>query len=250
MGLIQSFRVVCLVATAFLITGCASSVDVSWIKKDKELYVPKGLTAQQTMNVSAQALTKGLSQQALQKSLRYMAFNASIIPNRDVLVIVDYSQHSLNKRLFLLDFEKQSVEALLTTHGAGSDPDHDGIATEFSNEIGSHKTSLGFYLAQERYVGKYGLSLRLDGLQNTNYTARDRAVVLHSNDYVDDRLPYIGRSWGCFVVSPSVIEDVVARMEGGSLLYAHHPTIQSEIVDNPMVTDNRPIVRQTAYQGG
>jgi len=248
-GLVQSFRNICLVAAALLVSGCAS-VDVSWIKKDQDLYVPQGLTPQQTMTVAEQALTKGLSQEALQKSLRYMAFNASIIPNRDVLVIVDYSQHSLNKRLFLLDFEKQSVDALLTTHGAGSDPDHDGIATEFSNEIGSHKTSLGFYLAQERYIGKYGLSLRLDGLQNTNYTARDRAVVLHSNDYVDDRLPYIGRSWGCFVVSPKVIEEVVALMEGGSLLYAHHPTIQSEIVDNPMVTDNRPIIRQTAYQGG
>ena len=249
MGLAQSFRSIYLVAAAILVTGCAGT-DVSWINKNKDLYVPQGLTAQQTVSVAEQAREHGVSQEALQKSLRYMAFNASSIPNRDVLVIVDYSQHSLNKRLFLLDFENESVEALLTTHGAGSDPDHDGIATEFSNEIGSHKTSLGFYLAQERYFGKYGLSLRLDGLQNTNSTARDRAVVLHSNDYVDERLPYIGRSWGCFVVSPGVIEKVVERMEGGSLLYAHHPTIESEVVDNPLVTDNRPIIRQTTYQGG
>ena len=249
MGFVRSLRVVSFVAAAFVLTGCAG-VNVSWIKKNQELYVPKGMTVQQTTNIARQAIEQGVAPDALQKSLRYLAFNASEIPNRDVLVIVDYSMHSLEKRLFLLDFETNTVEALLTTHGAGSDPDHDGIATEFSNEVGSHKTSLGFYLAQERYVGKYGLSLRLDGLQNTNYTARDRAVVLHSNDYVDERLPYIGRSWGCFVVSPTVIETVVARMEGGSLLYAHHPTIRSEVVDSPLVTDNRPIVRQTAYQGG
>jgi hypothetical protein len=47
-------------------------------------------------------------------------------------------------------------------------------------------SSLGVYKTAETYNGKHGLSLRLDGLSPTNSKARERAVVVHGADYVED----------------------------------------------------------------
>lgn len=140
------------------------------------------------------------------------------------IAIVDFSKPSSERRLFLLDLETGDVEALLVAHGQGSDLNHDGMADSFSNEDGSHASSLGAYRAALRYEGGHGLSLALDGLDPTNAAARDRLVVLHSQWYVSDAMVAergkLGRSWGCFVVDQAVIEAVVDRLEDGGFIYA------------------------------
>ena len=59
-------------------------------------------------------------------------------------------------------------------------------ATSFSNEYGSYKSSLGFYLTASTYQGKNGYSLILDGLEKgINDRARERAIVVHGAAYAD-----------------------------------------------------------------
>lgn len=46
----------------------------------------------------------------------------------------------------------------------------ENYATSFSNEVGSYKSSLGFYLTGNTYQGRNGYSLLLDGLEKESMT--------------------------------------------------------------------------------
>ena len=85
-----------------------------------------------------------------------------------------------------------------------------GYAT-LSNEDGSHLTSLGRALVAERYVGRYGVAYRLDGLDATNSNLRPRCVVLHGWEYTTSfpifPLATVG-SFGCPVLSRKMMRRV------------------------------------------
>lgn len=142
----------------------------------------------------------------------------------NVIGIVDFARPSSQPRMYVLDLRTGVVQSLLVAHGQGSDPDHDGIAQIFSDTDGSHASSLGAYRAGEPYQGAHGLSLALDGLDTSNRSARARAVVVHSQWYVSQQMiaqhGQLGRSWGCFVVEPAVISEVVRDLQGGGFIYA------------------------------
>ena len=139
--------------------------------------------------------------------------------------IVDFGQHSKQKRLYVFDTDSNTVAQYYVAHGNGSDVDHNGIADDFSNVPGSNKSSLGIYRCKEHYGSeKHGLSMRLNGLENTNSEARDRAIVFHRADYVSDKFVQdngkIGRSNGCFVVEHAVCDTLIHQLENGSYLIA------------------------------
>jgi len=140
------------------------------------------------------------------------------------VAIVDFARPSAEPRLFLLSLATGRVETYLVSHGQGSDRDHDGIADYFSDATGSHASSLGAFRAARRYEGSHGLSLTLDGLDPDNRSARSRAIVMHSQWYVSDRiaseLGKLGRSWGCFAVDRGVIARLVDTLEDGGFIYA------------------------------
>jgi len=140
------------------------------------------------------------------------------------VAIVDFARPSAERRLFLLSLATGRVETYLVSHGQGSDRDHDGMADYFSDATGSHASSLGAFRAARRYEGSHGLSLALDGLDPDNRSARSRAIVLHSQWYVSDRmaseLGKLGRSWGCFAVDRGVIARLVDLLEDGGFIYA------------------------------
>ncbi len=94
----------------------------------------------------------------------------------------------------------------------------------FSNDPGSHATSRGAYLTAGTYIGKYGRSQRLIGLDADNSLALDRAIVIHGAPYVDPDLiasqGRIGRSQGCFAFSRKSQWEVMHRLGEGRLIYA------------------------------
>jgi MYXO-CTERM domain-containing protein len=163
----------------------------------------------------------------LEDAIVYFDVNQAKIPNRDYLTVVDLSLFSGKDRFWVVDLATGDVEAHKTAHGDGSDPSSTGYATSFSNESGSHKSSLGFALTGEIYDGTHIHSMKLDGLSpdgspngmaNTNM--RERAIVVHEATYVDDSNDgKQGRSNGCPALDPSIEVDVVDRIHGGSLFY-------------------------------
>jgi len=137
-------------------------------------------------------------------------------------VVFKIKEHSRKKRMHIFDRVEKKVQSVYATHGKKSDPNHDGLATEFSNKSGSHKSALGLYRTAETYIGKHGQSLRLDGLEESNSNARKRAIVFHGASYAQNKFVKkygkCGRSLGCPAVGHSVVKDLIAKIKGGSLL--------------------------------
>lgn len=163
-----------------------------------------------------------ISEKALDNAFKYFDANQKIIRNKNYMTIFDIGQHSGKRRLYLINLSSGDVTAMHVAHGNGSDPDHDGVATMFSNVSGSKKSSLGFMLTAEEYVGKHGGSMRLDGQESRNSNVRSRAIVVHSATYVSPSLSKMGRSEGCPAVAEANIKSVVAKTKNGSLFYIYH----------------------------
>ena len=125
----------------------------------------------------------------LENAIQYYDFNKSRIKVKG-FTIIDFSQSSGKRRFYIVDMNTGRVERHVVAHGSGSDPDNDGLATAFSNRDGSLQSSLGYYVTAETYSGKWGRSLRLDGLSSTNSNVRSRAVVTKSAVAVSRPSPY------------------------------------------------------------
>ena len=142
------------------------------------------------------------------------------------LTVIDYSKPSTEKRLWVFDLKsRELIYEELVAHGQGSGAN---MATQFSNEDESHRTSLGLFRTDTTYVGRNGYSLRLDGLdRGINDRARDRAIVMHGAPYVSQAFVKangrLGRSWGCPAVSDAVARQLIDRVKGDGLVFAYYP---------------------------
>ena len=143
---------------------------------------------------------------------------------RDVMGIVDFSKSSSEARFHLVDLMNGTVESHLVAHGRGSDPDHSGFVERFSNDFGSYATSSGAYTTGDYYNGKYGLSMKVQGLDWSNNNAEARAIVIHNAWYAEPEMiaqhGKLGRSEGCFAFSRASQWDVMKRLAGGRMIYA------------------------------
>ena len=143
---------------------------------------------------------------------------------RDSIGIADFSKPSSDPRFYVVDLMSGNVDAYRVAHGRGSDPDHSGFVERFSNDFGSYATSNGTYVTGDYYDGKYGLSLKVRGLDWSNYNAEPRAIVIHNAWYAeDDMIPThgkLGRSEGCFAMSRENQYKVMRRLAGGRMIYA------------------------------
>jgi len=152
------------------------------------------------------------------------ALDAHKVWPRDSIGIVDFSKPSSDERFFVVDLVSGNVEAHRVAHGRGSDPDHSGFVERFSNDFGSYATSNGTYVTGDYYDGKYGTSMKVRGLDWSNYNAEPRAIVIHNAWYAeDDMIPIhgkLGRSEGCFAMSRKSQYEVMSRLAGGRMIYA------------------------------
>ena len=155
-----------------------------------------------------------------EEALTARADAVSEIRNDRYFSVIDYRAPSNVPRYFLIDTADMSAEAFLVAHGKGSDPDHDGIADQFSNIEGSKMTSLGAFVTGTTYYGAHGLSLKLKGLSPQNSLAEERLIVIHGADYVQENRAILGRSWGCPALSRDVAERIIPLIKGGTFIYA------------------------------
>jgi len=146
------------------------------------------------------------------------------IRNRDFIGIVDFDAPSADPRFHVVHLASGHVESHRVAHGRGSDPDHSGFVERFSNNFGSYASSNGAYTTAETYDGKYGLSMKVAGLDWSNNNAMARAIVIHNAWYAeDDMIPLhgkLGRSEGCFAFSRKSQWEVMQRLRDGRMIYA------------------------------
>jgi hypothetical protein len=160
----------------------------------------------------------------LHRALDALDRHRDSIPRRDVIGIADFSLPSRMPRLHVVNLADGGATSYLVAHGRGSDPSHTGWLERFSNEPRSHATSAGAYRTDALYVGEHGRSMRLEGLDPTNDNAASRAIVVHGAWYVSEEIVrhfgVLGRSEGCLAVSPSSLDEVLAKLGTGRLIYA------------------------------
>jgi hypothetical protein len=170
----------------------------------------------------------GLSQQAFEYALQGLDYlkQQGKIANDKIISIVDFSQPSYKKRLFIVDVQNQKV--LFNTyvaHGSNSGKEY---ATDFSNTPESNKSSLGFYETENTYMGDNGYSLKLEGLERgINDNAYRRAIVIHGAAYVSEQFiqsqGYIGRSWGCPALPQHLYKPIIDKIKNGTCLFIYSP---------------------------
>ena len=166
----------------------------------------------------------GPSPLLLSRAKAALSAHSSRIRNHNILAIADFSKPSREPRFYLVDLQNGRSNSFLVAHGKGSDPNHSGWVHSFSNTHGSEATSAGSYLVGDTYIGQYGESRRLVGLEPQNDQAEARAIVIHPAWYVNQSLVHeqgkIGRSQGCFAFSQDSISEILQRVMPGVLLYA------------------------------
>jgi len=196
---------------------------------DRRRFIASAAAAAGTLALPARvaAQASGLDARStaiLEIARREVARAGDVLWRRDVAGIADFGLHSALPRFHFANLENGTVRSFRVAHGTGSDPEHDGWLKWFSNEPGSNATSRGAYISWEWYTGKYGTSVRLGGLDPDNSNTLERAIVMHSADYCSqahvDRWGRLGRSNGCFALSPEDFLDALANLSGGRLLYA------------------------------
>ena len=170
----------------------------------------------------------GLSQQAYdyaKKGLEKLIEQGRVL-NDSIVSIVDFSQPSSMKRLYVLDVKNYKLLFnTLVAHGKNSGLES---ANSFSNQPSSYKSSPGFYITGETYNGRHGYSLKLEGIERgINDNADERAIVMHGANYVNESLAttrgYIGRSQGCPAVPEEKATPIISTIKDGTCLFIYAP---------------------------
>lgn len=170
----------------------------------------------------------GLSKQAYEMAiagLRNLKERGQIL-NDSIISIIDFSQPSSNKRLYILDLKNYRILFnTLVAHGRNTGRE---MAEFFSNRPSSYKSSLGFYVTGDTYNGGNGYSLKLEGIEKgINDNAERRAIVMHGADYVSQSYVnaqgFIGRSEGCPAIPAQFAIPVINSIKEGTCLFIYYP---------------------------
>ncbi|OPC43952.1 murein L,D-transpeptidase catalytic domain-containing protein [Elizabethkingia anophelis] len=197
---------------AFLAANCQE-------KEEKKLpHTPTAKKNDEELLIRQKTDTKKLKQKA-EEALLYNTQNKF---NTEFCILIDMSIHSGIKRLFILDFKQNRVvEEYLVGHGCGTNSwssDESAGKAEFSNEDGSHLSSLGKYKIGTRGYSNWGINVKylMHGLEETNSNAMKRVIVFHSWDKMSDEEVFPKGSpegWGCPTVSNDAMRVIDTRLK-------------------------------------
>jgi hypothetical protein len=196
-----------------------------------------GKTLNQDTSITEQLYTKlklseiGLSAEAFACAMTgwNKIKDDSLVQNKDILSIIDFSQSSNAKRLYIIHLRDTALlYQSLVAHGKNSGEE---FAQRFSNQANSYQSSLGFYITEKTYIGKHGLSLRLIGIENQyNGDAMERGIVMHGAAYVSESFIQqhgrLGRSEGCTAIPNENCETIINCIKNGTCLYIYYPNAQ------------------------
>jgi hypothetical protein len=168
------------------------------------------------------------------------------VSEKPVLTIVDFTKSSNEKRLWVVDLDtKKMLFNTFVSHGRNSGEE---FAEHFSNKEESYMSSIGFYVTEDTYYGKHGLSLKLEGKDREfNSNAKDRLIVMHGAEYATEdfieQAGRLGRSLGCPAIPMEEHKEIIGAVKGGTALYIHaaydaytsqyldHLTAMSELIN-------------------
>ncbi|MDF1655390.1 MAG: murein L,D-transpeptidase catalytic domain family protein [Coxiellaceae bacterium] len=149
------------------------------------------------------------------------------LDHNNILTIIDFSQPSNKKRLWVFDLAKSKLlYNTYVSHGLKSGSFN---STYFSNKNNSKATSIGVFNTEKKYYGRYGIALKLLGLEpSINDNAYNRFIVMHGSWYVNERFikkyGRAGRSWGCPSLPLNVVKPIINTIKDNSIMVAYYPS--------------------------
>lgn len=172
--------------------------------------------------------SQGVDPNALKEALKAQqwAIKKGDVKNKRYLTIVNFKDPSTAKRMKVIDLKtKKVLFSELVSQGSGSG--NPLVPTRFTDKNGSHSSVRGVLVTTNTYTGKHGESLRLQGLESFNKNAMRRDIVVHPAKYATEGFAnahgYLGRSWGCFAVDPSISKQIIQTIKGGTVIFAYAP---------------------------
>jgi len=149
------------------------------------------------------------------------------LQNPSIVTIADYSQSSNKKRLYVIDLKNRKL--LFNTYVAHGRNTGTEFAKSFSNDAGSLKSSLGFFVTSHPVTGSHtGYSLMIDGVEKgINDHAEKREIIIHGADYVTENFikknGRLGRSQGCPALPPELNKPIIETIKEGTCLFIYNP---------------------------
>lgn len=168
-----------------------------------------------------------------EKAQSALAYNKKFDFNERFCILIDMSIHSGLKRFVVWNFKKDTiVYSFLVGHGCCDNSwndDESAAKAKFSNEDGSHCSSLGKYKIGERARSDWGVNIKyvLNGLDKTNSNAQKRFIVFHSWEVVSDEEIYpdgTPEGWGCPTISNNsflLIDKILQKSEKPVLMWIY-----------------------------
>ncbi|MDH6253597.1 hypothetical protein M2347_003324 [Chryseobacterium sp. H1D6B] len=147
--------------------------------------------------------------------------------NQNIAVFINFKIPSGKYRYFVYDLKNNKIlQKAVVSHGSGSVVANSEVL-KFSNVEGSYQSSLGKYEIRESYAGKFGKSYRLNGLDNTNNNAMQRAIILHSYYCIPDKESQTPAclSLGCPMLSINAFKETAKLIDSSKqpiILYAFY----------------------------
>lgn len=129
--------------------------------------------------------------------------------NDNLCFLIDMSLPSGQNRFFVYNLKRDSLQSQgLVAHGNCFEYGQEG--RRYSNVVGCGCTSLGKYKIGMHYIGKFGYSYKLHGLDSSNNNAFERTVVLHSHSCIPETevADEICQSNGCPTVAPNFLQQL------------------------------------------
>jgi hypothetical protein len=198
-----------------------------------KMVIQQALTLYDSMKLGK----SGLNQKAFEYAWRgyHNLMKQGKLKKSYVLTVCDFTQSSSSKRMYVIDVaHKKLLFNTYVSHGMNSGVEY---ATTFSNKANSFKSSLGFFVTSKTYVGRNGLSLKVQGLEKGyNDLAAKRHIVLHGSDYITPEYlkdnGEMGRSLGCAAMPNVMSPKIIKTIKNGSCLFIYHPTTNYLIHSN------------------
>ena len=125
----------------------------------------------------------------------------SKLTNPDQITIVDFSQPSNQRRMYVIDLKSNKVlHNTWSAHGGGKDrgeekgSDRKGSFPKASDAAGSNLSSEGFYVARAASSGDtYLNNVTLEGIDKNNANMASRAIVVHG--WRTPSQEYVNKTW-------------------------------------------------------
>ena len=194
----------------------------------------------------------GFSEDLWSSAMKAYKYHSKKITKPDVITLVDFRRPGNSKRLWVLNFSRESGEIsevihCRVSHGrmsydgaknlpyrrdpAGARKRANGVPTVFSNTNLSFQSCVGSFITLGAYssgAGWYGDNrmkpgMRIEGVDkqwNSN-TKWPRAIVFHAALYMSESGDNLDTSLGCFATHEKNNQVIIDNISGGSFVYAY-----------------------------